>query len=624
MAAARSPLALAAGVAACCPPAGKRRCAVPNPVEKAAQAARDARDFVGDLARAFGWRFLVMQAAGEHLLKGALLAGGGGGLVYATMTYAFRAMAIPSARFTALSAACTSPWSLKPLLGFANDALPLLGFRLRWYFVVTCLVGTASFAALAAQEALAAPLLPVVCAAFFLVVQMVAWTDLMCESAYTERMRDKPEHAPALLSFVWGGINAFGLIGVGLAGPLIGAVGPFRAAAAGIPFALLPTLPAALGWLGETRVDVQGRGGGVELTECVSKSQGDTALDEPLGKASLSPGRGVGKPEAAAAPDEDALDQALQKSCTPRSTEAESESVRSCPPLFSVNMCAIREHGAFFASAALLAVSSLATTLTTILYQAPPDAPLSMRLMNFWVALAGATISGLGACLLLPTTVSRALLFFLLSGALNLYASGPVFYFYTDGPDACPSCPHFSATFYTTVVGIADAVFSLIGVYLFNRYMSNWSFRSALVVTELVSAASSIFDIIQFNRWISPDPIPDEVFMLGKAAVQNSLAMLHFLPGSLLLSRLCPRGAETVAFSLLAGFSNFGTQLASYAGAALIEAAFPTLAAVDGTPLDDFRDLWKVALIATAIPLLGLVLVPLLVPSGPMNARLEQ
>ena len=46
----------------------------------------------------------------------------------------------------------------------------------------------------------------------------------MVEGVYTAKMKERPKYAPDILSWVWSGINVFGLIGVGLAGPLIDTV----------------------------------------------------------------------------------------------------------------------------------------------------------------------------------------------------------------------------------------------------------------------------------------------------------------------------------------------------------------------------------------------------------------
>ena len=51
------------------------------------------------------------------------------------------------------------------------------------------------------------PLLFVLRGCFFLVSLQLSCVDLLTEAKYAERMRDCPEHAPELMSFVYGGLT---------------------------------------------------------------------------------------------------------------------------------------------------------------------------------------------------------------------------------------------------------------------------------------------------------------------------------------------------------------------------------------------------------------------------------
>merc|ERR1719189_2157959 len=50
---------------------------------------------------------------------------------------------------------------------------------------------------------------------------MFSTVDLLTEAKYAERMRSKPEHGPALMSYVWGGVTAAGLVATLLVGPVL-------------------------------------------------------------------------------------------------------------------------------------------------------------------------------------------------------------------------------------------------------------------------------------------------------------------------------------------------------------------------------------------------------------------
>lgn len=300
------------------------------------------------------------------------------------------------------------------------------------------------------------------------------------------------------------GINIFGLLGVGLAGPLIDTIGPWLTCIVAIPFSSAIILPTLSGWLSEKRIE------GTQL----------------------------------------------QNSCIG----------------FRKDM--FTEHRNFFVTALALGASSLTCTATAMFVQ---DSTTKLV-----VTLVASFICCSIAWILLPRDIAKALLYFYGSSAINIYISGPVFYFYTDPPEVCADCPHFSATFFTTFIGLVDCTFSIFGVFIFNRFMRNWTFRSALVVTQIIAIIASLIDIVQFQRWISPHPISDEWLALGKAGFQNTSLMMNFLPGSILISRMCPKNIETLSFALLAGFSNFGSSCAAYFGAFVIE-LFPGLGDVVST-----------------------------------------
>ena len=46
---------------------------------------------------------------------------------------------------------------------------------------------------------------------FFLVFMDIAWSDLLCEAVYSTHLREKPEHGPNLISYIWGGGTSRGL-----------------------------------------------------------------------------------------------------------------------------------------------------------------------------------------------------------------------------------------------------------------------------------------------------------------------------------------------------------------------------------------------------------------------------
>ena len=81
---------------------------------------------------------------------------------------------------------------------------------------------------------------------------------------------------------------------------------------------------------------------------------------------------------------------------------------------------------------------------------------------------------------------------------------GAAFYFFTDTPEQYPEGPHFSEFFFNSVMGTAGAIFSLLGIYLYQRCLSKWSYRNLLLFTNGIYAVLSAFDILLFTRFREP------------------------------------------------------------------------------------------------------------------------
>ena len=88
---------------------------------------------------------------------------------------------------------------------------------------------------------------------FFFMALQRSVCDLLTEAKYAESISASPESGPDLLTFVWGGIEFFALIGLLLIGPILEHYGPRRPLLILIPFASLILVPAGLNYLKERR-----------------------------------------------------------------------------------------------------------------------------------------------------------------------------------------------------------------------------------------------------------------------------------------------------------------------------------------------------------------------------------
>jgi folate/biopterin transporter len=127
-------------------------------------------------------------------------------------------LSLGPAEVSALMGIASIPWVIKPLFGFMSDGLPIFGYRRRPYLVLSGLVGTASWIAMATvvHTAWAATL------AIALNSLAVAVSDVIVDSLVVERARKESlAKAGTLQSLSWGASALGGLITAYLSGFLL-------------------------------------------------------------------------------------------------------------------------------------------------------------------------------------------------------------------------------------------------------------------------------------------------------------------------------------------------------------------------------------------------------------------
>jgi len=223
--------------------------------------------------------------------------------------------------------------------------------------------------------------------------------------------------------------------------------------------------------------------------------------------------------------------------------------------------------------------------------------------------------------ILLRPEIAKVNTFFLLQASLSISISGASFYFYTNSDKQYSQGPHFSPRFFTTQVGMAASVMSLVGLVSYTMCMKEWSYRSLILLSNVLVTFLSLLDVILFRRWNLEVGIPDSVFVLGSSGASMIIRQWQWMPGTVVMSQLCPKGMEAIMFALLAGCMNMGQQIAEYVGAYLLVelGVHPT-----GAPSEDaqFQNLWKASCIATLLPAVTIMLIPCLVPQANQTDKL--
>lgn len=227
----------------------------------------------------------------------------------------------------------------------------------------------------------------------------------------------------------------------------------------------------------------------------------------------------------------------------------------------------------------------------------------------------------------LSPTIAKFNAFALIQTACSLSTSGASFYFYTDTPEQYPATstspggPHFSMFFYNSVLGTSGAIFSLIGIWTYKRYLSTWRYRSLLVFTSLMLSFFSLIDLIFFARINVRLGIPDEAFVLGASVFESIIAMWQWMPQVIVMSYMVPQGMEATMFALLAGCHNLGTTIAANCGALLLDHLDVRPSGAVGETAQ-FDKLWVASAIATGLPLIAVCTLFWLIPDVSQTERL--
>lgn len=202
--------------------------------------------FMSDLESNFGWRLLALLCVAQHVLKGFV-----GSLMGKATPYLYRAYKVPAPQAQVYGGIVTLPFAMKPILGLVSDTLPIMGYHKGPYILA---VSGMSFAAIMTLGLWTSSSVVVVVIGLWLVTLQLSTTDLLTEARYAAKIQEAPQAGPAMLTYVWAGINLAGFAAVLLSGPLLAHYGPRTVfLVASVPAALI-LLPVALGYLEENRV----------------------------------------------------------------------------------------------------------------------------------------------------------------------------------------------------------------------------------------------------------------------------------------------------------------------------------------------------------------------------------
>mmetsp|Transcript_80143 Transcript_80143/g.175781 ORF Transcript_80143/g.175781 Transcript_80143/m.175781 type:complete len:591 (-) Transcript_80143:28-1800(-) len=255
----------------------------------------------------------------------------------------------------------------------------------------------------------------------------------------------------------------------------------------------------------------------------------------------------------------------------------------------------------------VMLMSTLALTIAGTVFES--------RKVNGLVAMIVAVVVLIAFSIVLPPTIAKVNAYFLIQSALHMSIDGAVFYFFTDSEISYPEGPHFSIKFYVSCMGMLTNLFSLFGIWSYQRYAMGWSYRQLLFITNLIAGTLSWLDAAMFLRLNVKMGFPDHAFIIGANTFDSVISQWQWMPGTVLMAHLCPVGMEATMYALLAGCHNLGGLIAQNCGALLLELLG---CAPNGGENESaqFENLWIASIVSSLLPGLTLLLLPFLIPSA--------
>jgi hypothetical protein len=244
---------------------------------------------------------------------------------------------------------------------------------------------------------------------------------------------------------------------------------------------------------------------------------------------------------------------------------------------------------------------------------------------ELWFTAGCASALSVAMFFCMPARLAKATLFLFLTNTTSVSFGSAMQYWFTVDESCNPGGPHFGYLFFTVYTAVIAQIFGALGIYLFNVYFSRFRMRQALMISALISSAASMGDLAMVMRWNVRWGIPDEWFyLIGDTILEPIVGMMAFLPGTVLISKMCPKNMEATTFAILASFSNLGNALSGSFGVfAMQYAGIKTDMTEDGEC--DFSNLPVLIVVCgMLLPLLSVPLTFVLIPDMAMTDPVKE
>merc|ERR1719393_913264 len=169
------------------------------------------------------------------------------------MDFLLREYAVSGPKLQVYRAVIMLPWAMKPVFGLVSDCFPIFGYRKAPYIIAASIAAVCAHATVGFMPAGSIQIRLLV-GCLLVGCMQASVVDLLTEATYAERIREKPEHGPDLMTYVWAGITVGNLFATASAGLIIEHLGAHRVNAILMVPAAMVIVPTCLNWLQETKL----------------------------------------------------------------------------------------------------------------------------------------------------------------------------------------------------------------------------------------------------------------------------------------------------------------------------------------------------------------------------------
>ncbi len=156
---------------------------------------------------------------------------------------------------------------------------------------------------------------------------------------------------------------------------------------------------------------------------------------------------------------------------------------------------------------------------------------------------------------------------------------------------------HFQPEFLGRVRLVTSAA-SLIGIWIFQRFLKSVSFRVIFGWSTVISAVLGMTMLLLVTHTNRALGIDDHWFSLGDSLILTVMGQISYMPVLVLAARLCPPGVEATLFALLMSISNLAAMVSYEFGAMIMHWL--------GITENNFELLWLLVIITNLSTLLPL------------------